>query len=79
MNTNPWVSGKVASQLLGITEEKLDLFREIGYLKAGTHWRTSPDKSSITWKPIVVYHLNWCKEEIEYWLSHNAPLNDVAA
>ena len=63
MRGSPWVSGEEASSSLGVTEGTLQLWREVGYLKPGTHWRSSPDKQSRPWKPEVIYHLPWCREE----------------
>ena len=79
MKDSPWASSIEASQFLGVTESTLSLWREIGYLKPGTHWRTSPNSSASPWTPDVIYHLRWCKEEMEYWRSHDARINDLAA
>ncbi len=79
MAKNPWVSGQEVSESLGISEKTLQRWREIGYLKPGTHWRSAPKPQSIPWKPEVIYHLRWCKEEMEYWLAQDAPINDLAA
>ena len=79
MSESPWVSGQEASAGLGVSEETLQLWREIGYLKPGTHWRSAQESKTMPWKPEVIYHLRWCKEEIDYWLSQDAPVNDIAA
>tara|TARA_Y100001970_G_scaffold286901_1_gene410214 strand:- start:3933 stop:4172 length:240 start_codon:yes stop_codon:yes gene_type:complete len=79
MDHNPWVSQLVASSRLGVTEEKLEKWREVGYLKPGTHWRSSPTKQKSPWSPEVIYHLDWCKEVVSYWEEHHAPIKDIAA
>ncbi|WP_320667998.1 hypothetical protein [Prochlorococcus sp. MIT 1307] len=76
---SPWVSGKEASHHLGVSEKTLQLWREIGYLKPGTHWRSALTSHQMPWKPEVLYHLRWCEEEINYWLAQDAPINDMAA
>jgi len=79
LNESPWVSAKEASNQLGVSENTLHLWREIGYLKPGTHWRSSQESQTTPWKPEVIYHLRWCKEEIDYWLSEDAPIKNIAA
>ena len=79
MTVSPWGSGEDASAFLGVTEETLQHWREIGYLKPGTHWKSSPENQILPWKPKVIYHLRWCKEEMDYWTSQDAPINDIAA
>tara|TARA_Y100001968_G_C19313414_1_gene695374 strand:+ start:292 stop:543 length:252 start_codon:yes stop_codon:yes gene_type:complete len=83
MIDSPWASPEEASQELGVDQSTLDMWREIGYLKPGTHWRTSPDSLRKPWQPEVIYHLRWCKEEMNYWRSKNAiiihNINDIAA
>ena len=79
MRESPWVSGEEASEALSVSEETLQLWREVGYLKPGTHWRSAQRSEAMPWKPEVIYHLRWCKEEIDYWLSQDAPINDIAA
>ena len=79
MLETPWVSESEASKRLGVTEVTLQKWREIGYLKPGTHWRSSPFDQPIPWTPKVIYHLSWCKEIIEYWRDHDAPLSNMAA
>ena len=79
MNENPWIYEKAASDRLGVTEQTLQRWREIGYLKPGTHWRSSPDIQPSPWKPKVIYHFRWCKEMIEYWQEQDAPVTDLAA
>ena len=76
MKQESWAGSKQTSQYLGVSETTLRLWREIGYLKAGTHWRSAPGSQSKPWEPEVIYHLRWCKEEMEYWRSHNARIID---
>ena len=78
MNENPWVSAKEASQKLGVSELTLETWRKIGYLKPGTHWRTKESNDLVSLPQLIVYHLMWCKEEIDYWKSHDAPIWNIA-
>ncbi|AAP99826.1 hypothetical protein EV08_0470 [Prochlorococcus marinus str. SS2] len=68
-----------ASQHLGVSKKTLEYWREVGYLKPGTHWRSAPSKDSMPWKPKVIYHLSWCKEIIEYWREKDVPMTDLVA
>ncbi len=79
MRESPWVSAMEASENLGVSESTLKHWREVGYLKPGTHWRSSPDGQEIPWSPEVLYHLHWCKEEMDYWRAHDAPISNIAA
>ena len=79
MTEAQWFSEIEASQRLGVSESTLKLWREVGYLKPGTHWRSSPNDESLPWKPTVIYHLRWCKEGIEYWRNKDAALTSEAA
>ena len=81
MGTTPWVSAKEASLQLGISESTLSVWRQVGYLKPGTHWRSSSEFFPVL-KRIVRhflvtefhYHLEWCREEMDYWRSHDAKI-----
>ncbi len=79
MDNTPWVSSQKASEGLGVSEETLKFWREVGYLKPGTHWRTDPHSRFLPWTPEVIYHLPWCKEEIDYWRDQDAPINKKVA
>ncbi len=79
MQEKQWFNEKDASNKLGVTPSTLKLWREIGYLKPGTHWRSSPNDESMPWTPNVIYHLNWCKEVIDYWKDRDAPISNMAA
>tara|TARA_Y100001968_G_C18842102_1_gene474028 strand:- start:234 stop:473 length:240 start_codon:yes stop_codon:yes gene_type:complete len=79
MSTSPWVNEQEASHRLGVSQEILRKWREVGYLKPGTHWRSSPVDQPNPWTPHVIYHLRWCKEIIEYWREEDAPISDIAA
>ena len=79
MKYTPWVNEKEASERLGVTEETLRNWREIGYLKPGTHWRSSPAEQPSPWTPRVIYHVRWCKEIIDYWRKEDAVINEIAA
>ncbi len=79
MSSNQWLLEEEASRKLGVSSKTLQHWREIGYLKPGTHWRSAPGQTSMPWKPDVIYHLSWCKEIIEYWRNRDAPLSEMAA
>tara|TARA_Y100001968_G_scaffold303791_1_gene318256 strand:+ start:240 stop:479 length:240 start_codon:yes stop_codon:yes gene_type:complete len=79
MNKSPWADEKETSQLLGVSQQTLREWREIGYLKPGTHWRSSPSEESVPWTPKVIYHVSWCREIIEYWREEDAPVSNMAA
>ena len=86
MKKSQWVSSTEASKIIGVSEKKLSEWREYGYLKAGTHWRSAPNnylirlsKKAKPWDPEVIYHIQWCKEEIEYWRAKDSKLLDKAA
>ena len=61
-----WLSGKDASELLRVDEKYLELMRERGFLKPGSHWRSSNEPNQLPWKPKVFYFISGCKEVIEY-------------
>ena len=77
MNQSPWVSEKKASEIFCVKEKTLEFWREIGYLKPGTHWRVSMDEKKSPLRTIIFYHIPWCKEVIEYWKQHDAPISDL--
>jgi len=79
MDIKTWVTAQDASSSLGVSEETLHKWREVGYLKAGTHWRSATNSNSFPWKPEVIYHLPWCREEMDYWRDQDAPIIDKAA
>ena len=79
MSSNQWLLEEDASKRLGVSAGTLQHWREVGYLKPGTHWRSADNNSYMPWKPEVIYHLSWCKEIIEYWRNRDAPLSDLAA
>ena len=74
-----WVSEKEASQVLSIDEKTLEIFREEGYLKPGSHWRSSSDPEQLPWKPKVFYCTNRCREVIESWEKHEISTCDEIA
>ena len=79
MSDNQWLGEEAASKHLGVSQKTLQHWREIGYLKPGTHWRSANIDNPLPWKPNVIYHLSWCKEIIEYWRDRDAPISDLAA
>ncbi|WP_320674721.1 hypothetical protein [Prochlorococcus sp. MIT 1341] len=81
-----WLSGYKLSKELGINQETLKRWAELGFLQKGTHWKrishidneilsneTPPEKGEI------IYHLNWCKEQMRAWKSRDAKIPDIAA
>ena len=74
-----WVSEKEAGEIFGVDEKTLEFWREVGYLKPGTHWRSSTESDQLPWKPRVFYHIAWCREVIEYWKDNDASSDQVAA
>ena len=74
-----WLSEKEASEVLRVDEHILEVLREGGHLKPGSHWRSSSDPEQLPWKPKVFYHVSGCKEIIEYWEKNDAFLSRIAA
>ena len=72
-----WVKEKEAGQILGVNEKTLDSWREDGYLKAGTHWRSSFDTVQIPWNPKVIYNIRFCSELIESWKEHDTSVQNL--
>ena len=79
MPKNCWAHSSQASQYLGVPEKTLNAWIEIGYLKYGTHWRKKKSIKTIFKRDEILFHLDWCKEEMEYWKSHNAIIQGLAA
>jgi len=74
-----WLSGKEASEVLSVKEQTLEVLRERGYLRPGSHWRSSTDPEQLPWKPKVFYLISECKEVIEYWQGIESSLNQIKA
>ena len=68
-----------ACEVLIVDEQILELLREAGYLKPGSHWRSSNDPRHSAWKPKVFYRISSCKEVIEYWRHQNTSNDQIAA
>ena len=66
-----WLSEKEASEVLRVDEQSLEVMRERGYLKPGSHWRSLNDPNQLPWKPKVSYFISGCKEVVEYWQKNN--------
>ena len=64
--TSMWLPEKEASEVLRVDEQFLEVLRERGYLKPGSHWRSSNDPKQLPWKPKVSYFIRGCKGVIEY-------------
>ena len=74
-----WLSEKEASEVLRVDEQFLELLRERGYLKPGSHWRSSNDPKQLPWKPKVSYFIRGCKEVLEYGQNNNDCFDQRAA
>jgi len=79
MEVNTWLKSLEASIYLGVSELTLENWREIGYLKEGTHWRSISNRQISSEVYEIFYHKNWCKEEMEYWKFHDASIPYIAA
>ena len=62
---NIWSSSNSAAKYLGITEIKLSYLREIGLLKPGIHWKSSPYGQKKPWNPEALYNTRRCKNFID--------------
>ena len=74
-----WMSQKEASELLSVDEKILELLREEGYLKPGSHWRSSNDPEQLPWRPKAFYLASGCKEVIEYFQDNEVTSDQAAA
>ena len=75
-NSN-WLLEKEASEVLRVDEQILELFRENGYLKPGSHWKSSADPKQLPWNPKVFYRISGCKEFLEYWQDNEASFDQI--
>ena len=72
-----WSSSESTAEKLGITEIKLSVLREIGILKPGIHWKSSPLGQKKPWNPEALYNLRMCKIIINK--SHYEENDSIAA
>ena len=79
IETSTWLSEKDASEVLRVDGQSLELLRERGYLKPGSHWRSSNDPKQLPWKPKVFYRISGCKEIIEYWKNNDIAFDQISA
>ena len=79
LKASNWLTGKEASDVLGVDEKYLEFLRESGFLKPGYHWRSSNEPEQLPWKPKVFYFTKGCKEVIEYWKNIDAHNDQIAA
>ena len=79
IETSIWLSAKDASEVLRVDQQFLEALREKGYLKPGSHWRSSNDPQQLPWKPKVFYFISGCTEVIEYWQNNDSSFNQIAA
>ena len=59
-----WSSSEFAAKKLGITDFRLSHLREIGILKPGDHWKSSPYGQKKPWKPVAVYNIKKCRKTV---------------
>ena len=74
-----WLSEKEASEVLRVDEQTLEVLRERGYLKPGTHWRSSNDPNQLPWKPRVFYSISKCKEVLEDFQNNDDSFDQIPA
>ena len=74
-----WLPKKEASEVLRVDEQFLEVLREGGYLKPGSHWRSSSDSEQLPWKPKVFYFITGCKEVIKHWQENDNSFAQRAA
>ena len=79
IESSTWLSEKEASEVLRVDEQTLELLREGGYLKPGSHWRSSNDPEQSPWKPKVFYRISSCREIIEFFQNNEAFSGKIAA
>ena len=79
VETSMWLSEKEASKVLRVDEQSLEVLRERGDLKPGSHWRSSNDPKQLPWKPKAFYFIRGCKEFLEYWQENNDSFAQRAA
>ena len=79
IETSKWLSEKEASEVLRVDEKSLEVLREKGFLKPGSHWRSSNDPKQLPWKPKAFYCISGCKEVIEYWQNNGTSFDQKAA
>ena len=77
--SSKWLSGKEASEVLRIDEKILEDLRERGFLKPGSHWRSSNDPEQLPWKPKVFYCICGCREFLRNWQDHYFSSRQMAA
>tara|TARA_Y100001968_G_C18797614_1_gene454097 strand:+ start:139 stop:381 length:243 start_codon:yes stop_codon:yes gene_type:complete len=74
-----WLSEKEASELLKVEEKTLGLLRLEGYLKPGSHWKSSNDPEQLPWNPKVFYCIGRCKEVLESLKNNYSSFDQKAA
>ena len=74
-----WLSKKEASKILRVDEQTLEFFRQEGYLKPGSHWKSSTDPEQLPWKPNAFYRISKCKEVVDFWRDNDASFDQTAA
>ena len=79
IESSMWLSVKEASEVLRVDENYLELLRERGYLKPGSHWRSSNEPNQLPWKPRVFYSISKCKEVLEDFQNNDDSFDQIPA
>ena len=74
-----WLLHKEASKVLRVDEKILEILREEGYLKPGSHWRSSNDPDQLPWKPRALYRISRCREVIESCINNLLLFDQIAS
>ena len=74
-----WLSEKEACEVLRVNQQFLEVLRERGFLKPGSHWRSSNDPKQLPWKPKVSYFISGCKDVIDYLRDKYDSFEQIAA
>ena len=74
-----WLSEKEASEVLRVDAQSLEFLRQRGYLKPGTHWKSSNAPKQLPLKQKNFYFISGCKEVIEYWQINDDSFDQIEA
>ena len=74
-----FVENRSSQMVLRVDEQSLEVLRERGFLKPGSHWRSSNDPKQLPWKPKVFYFKSGCKEVVEYLQKNDDSFTQKAA
>ena len=74
-----WLSEKEAGEALRVDKQILERLREQGYLKPGSHWRSSNDPEQLPWRPKAFYLVSGCKEVLDNFKDNESSYDQLAA